>query len=80
MNGHSGRATSLRTGTLGEGGGKGGGGGEKMERMKRGGKDERREPRFNPYFSFSILHGWEGILSSLGGFREEGGMKRGEGK
>lgn len=51
-----------------------------MERMKRGGKDERREPRFNPYFSFSILHGWEGILSSLGGFREEGGMRRGEGR
>lgn len=39
---------------VGEEGGRGGGG-EKMERMKRGGKDERREPRFNPYFSFSIL-------------------------
>lgn len=82
MNGHGGRATSLRTGTRGKGGGRGGGGGggEKMERMKRGGKDERREPRFNPYFSFSILCGWEGILSSLGGFTEKGGMRRGEGR
>lgn len=77
MNGHGGRATSLRTGTR-EGGGegsrggaRGGEGGEKMERMKRGGKDERREPWFNPYFSFSILRGWEGILSSLGGFQRE---------
>lgn len=50
-----------------------------MMRMKRGGKDARREPRFNPYFFFSILRGWEGILSSLGGFREIGGMRRGEG-
>lgn len=51
-----------------------------MMGMKRGGKDARREPRFNPYFSFSILCGWEGILSSLGGFREIGGMRRGEGR
>lgn len=64
---------------MGEGGGRGGGG-ERMERMERGGKDERREPRFNPYFSFSILRGWKGILSSLGGSREEGGMRRGEGR
>lgn len=54
-----------------------GGGGEKMERMKRGGKDEHREPWFNPYFSFSILHGGEGILSSLGGFRERWNEERG---
>lgn len=51
-----------------------------MERMERGGKDARREPWFNPYFSFCILRGWEGILSSLGGFREIGGMKGGEGR
>lgn len=51
-----------------------------MERMKRGGKDERREPWFNPYFSCSILRSREGILSSLGGFREKGGMRRGEGR
>lgn len=82
MNGHGGRATSLRTGILEEGGGGPGGGeggGEKMERKKRGGKDERGEPWFNPYFSFSILLGWEGILSSPGGFREKGGMRRREG-
>lgn len=62
------------------GGGGGGAGGEKMGRMERGGKDARREPWFNPYFSFCILCGWEGILSSLGGFREIGGMRSGEGE
>lgn len=51
-----------------------------MERMGRGGKDACREPRFNPYFAFAILRGWEGILSSLGGFTEIGGMRRGEGR
>lgn len=51
-----------------------------MERMERGGKDAHREPWFNPYFSFSILHSWEGILSSLGGFRDVGGMRRGVGR
>lgn len=51
-----------------------------MERMERGGKDARREPWFNPYFSFCILRGWEGILSSLGGFREIGGMRSREGE
>ncbi len=83
MNGHSGKATSPRTGTRGKEGGRGGagggGGGEKMERMERGGKDERREPRFNLYFSFSILRVCEGILSSLGGFGEKGRLKRGVG-
>lgn len=79
MNGHSGRATSLRTGTQGEGWGRGGGEGEKMGRMERGGKDERREPWFNTYFSLSSLCGRKGILSSLGGFREKGGIRRGEG-
>lgn len=47
-----------------------------MGRIERGGKDAPREPQFNPYFSFSILCGWGGILSSLGGFREISGMRR----
>lgn len=51
-----------------------------MGRMERGGKDAPREPQFNTYFSFSILCGWGGILSSLGGFREISGMRRGEGR
>ena len=48
-----------------------------MERIKRGGKDERGEPRFNPYFSASVLCGWGGFLSSLGGLRQEGGVRGG---
>lgn len=58
MNGHGGRATSLRTWTRGGGGGgRGGGGegGEKMERMKRGGKDERRGAPVQPLFLFSLF-------------------------
>lgn len=59
MNGRGGRATSLRTGTGGGGeeGSVGGAGGERMGRMERGGKDAPREPRFDPYFSPSILCG-----------------------
>lgn len=62
MNGHGGRATSLRTGTRGGGGGGGeggvgGAGGERMGRMERGGKDAPGEPQFDPYSSPPILCG-----------------------
>ena len=60
------------------------GGGRWRRRRRKDGENEKGWERWaqgSPGSTlislFSILHGWEGILSSLGGSREKGGMRGG---